>query len=493
MRKVIELQAKLGTTPISEIKLDLNSRDEIPKVLMGLQNIYRNGKTRKKLFRVLKKIMPKGINSKVGRRGMDIWQLCVLGVIRLSCNWDYDKLHEMANNHKALRQMLGHGIMDDDYVYALQTLKDNVRLLTQEHLDQINQIVVEAGHELLGRKASEELQGKCDSFVVETNVHYPTDANLLYDAIRKIITLASQECKAAGIKGWGKSKANIKKVKKHLYRIQNLKRSTSQDEKKKKQREEVIRKAYSGYIETTETFVTKAAETIIDLMKLNTGVLPLNLLEIEKYMNHARRQIDQIERRVCDGEKIPHGEKVFSLFEEHTEWICKGKAGIPQELGLRVCIVRDQHGFILYHHVMEKQTDDKVGKLMVDEAKARFCNLSSCSFDKGFYSPQNLKDLLERLEKVVLPKKGKLSSKEKEIEQSEEFLQTRKKHSSVESTINALEHSGLDRCPDHGINGFKRYVGLSILARNIQTLGNIIQQKQLKKLKRCEKRKCKAA
>ena len=77
MRKVIELQAKLGTTPISAIKLDLNSRDEIPKVLMGLQHIYSNGKTREKLFRILKTILPKGINNRVGSRGMDIWQICL--------------------------------------------------------------------------------------------------------------------------------------------------------------------------------------------------------------------------------------------------------------------------------------------------------------------------------------------------------------------------------------------------------------------------------
>ncbi len=493
MRKVIELQSKLGTTDISAIKLDLNSRDEIPKVLLGLQHIYSNAKTRRKLFHVLKEIIPKGINNRVGRRGMYIWPICVLGVVRLSCNWDYDKLHEMANNHRTLRQMLGHGILDDDYAYALQTLKDNVKLLTPEHMDKINQIVVEAGHELSGRKASEELHGKCDSFVAETNVRYPTDANLLYDAIRKIITLTSRECKAAGIPGWGKSQANIKKVKKHLYRIQNLRRSTSQDEKKKAQREGVIRDAYNEYIQTAGIFLTKAAEAIIALMKANTAVLPVTLLEIEKYMKHARRQIDQIERRVRNNEKIPHEEKVFSLFEDHTEWICKGKAGIHQELGLRVCIMRDQHGFVLYHHVMEKQTDDKVCNLMVDEAKARFGNLSSCSFDKGFYSPQNLKDLLGKLSKVVLPKKGKLSLREKEIEHSEEFVRSRRKHSSVESTINALEHSGLDRCPDHGINGFKRYVGLSILARNVQTLGNIIQQKQLKKLKRREKQQRKAA
>jgi len=90
---------------------------------------------------------------------------------------------------------------------------------------------------------------------------------------------------------------------------------------------------------------------------------------------------------------------------------------------------------------------------------------------------------------VFLPKKGKLSLKEKEIEGSEEFVQARKKHPAVESLINGLEHSGLDRCLDHGIDGFERYVALLILARNMQTLGNIVQQKQRKKLKRQQKQK----
>jgi len=56
-------------------------------------------------------------------------------------------------------------------------------------------------------------------------------------------------------------------------------------------------------------------------------------------------------------EKIPHEEKVFSIFEPHTEWISKGKAGVPQELGLQVCVLKDQYGFILHHLVMEQQTD----------------------------------------------------------------------------------------------------------------------------------------
>ena len=89
--------------------------------------------------------------------------------------------------------------------------------------------------------------------------------------------------------------------------------------------------------------------------------------------------------------------------------------------------------------------------------------------------------LKEILEHIVLPKKGKLSGLDKEEEHSEEFLKARRKHSAVESSINALENHGLDRCRDHGIEGFKRYVALAVLARNIQILGHMIQQKELKR------------
>ncbi len=196
--------------------------------------------------------------------------------------------------------------------------------------------------------------------------------------------------------------------------------------------------------------------------------------EIEHYIEHAERQIDQIERRVIKGEKIPHDEKWFSIFQEHTEWISKWKAGVPVELGLRVSILEDQVGFILHHRVMEKQTDDNVAVEIVKEAQECFLTLRLCSFDKGFYSPQNREELKRILEKVVLPKKGKWSKKDQEIETEEEFVRSRKQHSAVESAINALEVHGLDRCPDHGIEGFKHYVAMAVVGRNIQKLGALL-------------------
>jgi hypothetical protein len=322
--------------------------------------------------------------------------------------------------------------------------------------------------------------------VVETDVHYPTDTNLLFDAMRKMISLIAIICSEIGITEWRQSHHNILKVKRLLRGIQKLKRSTSKDEAKKIQRDKFIVREHQNYIDVCQSFVLKAKETIRILRELRILSLSqdLRLNAVEEYIRHAERQIDQIRRRVIFDEKIPHEEKVFSIFEPHTEWISKGKAGVPQELGLSVCVLKDQYGFILYHQVLEQQTDDKMAVEMAQGAKDRFLNLAGCSFDKGFYSPDNKRRLGNILDYVILPKKGRLSSKDKEIEKSKEFVSSRRKHSGVESSINALENHGLDRCLDHGLHGFKLYVALSVLARNIQILGHLIQQKELKRQKR---------
>jgi len=347
--------------------------------------------------------------------------------------------------------------------------------------------VVNAGHNLVKKNCEAGLNAMCDSFVVETDVHYPTDINLLLDAIRKVIQSTARVCFTFGVEGWRQSSHNLKKIKKLYRRAQKLNRSTSKDKAKQAEREAVIKLAYAAYVDVVESFVLRAKGSVLQLRQQGCPAV-ITLLVIDSYIQHAERQIDQVRRRVLNGEVIPHEEKVFSIFEQHTEWISKGKAGVPQELGLKVCVLEDQHGFLLHHRVMEKQTDEQVAVAMVTEAKKRFSELNSCSFDKGFYSPANRQQLAEVLDRVVLPKKGKLSLKDKEIEQSEEFIQARHQHSAVESAINAVENHGLDRCLDHGIKGFKRYVALAVVARNIQTLGNLIQQRELNRLKKQEKR-----
>ena len=486
MRKVVDLQMKFGQASIADIEFDLRSRDEIPKLLQGLQQIYCNPKIREQVFKILEGIIPEDTDTDNGRPGMELWKILVLGTLRLCCNWDYDKLMEIANNHRILRQMLGHGILDQDYNYALQTLKDNVSLLTPEVLDKINRVVVKHGHKLVGKKDGEDLKGSCDSFVVETDVHHPTDINLLFDAIRKTIILIMRLCGQLDIGGWRQWLNNIRKIKRYFRKAQQMKRSTSKNQEKKAKREQLIINAHIAYLELVQSFLDKVKDSIAAIQPLDI-VLQLKIQEIEKYIAHAERQIDQICRRVVEGETIPHHEKIFSIFEEHTEWIVKGKAGISQELGLKVCIVKDQYGFILHHRVMQNETDDQIAVPMIEATKKRFSDFTSCSFDKGFHSPRNQEELAAILDKVILPRKGKLSAINKEVEESEEFIQVRRKHSAVESSINALENHGLDRCLDHGINGFKRYVALAVVARNMQIIGHILQQKEVKRLKRLEK------
>ena len=478
---------KFGEVAISDIPFDVRSRDEIPKLLMGLQAIYCNLDVRRRVFEVLVNLVPDGINPNNGRRGMDLWKILILGILRLSCNWDYDKLKEIVDNHKTVRLMLGHSSMDDEFRYALQTLKDNVSLFTPEIHDKINQIVVEYGHEIAGQKPDEKLRASCDSFVVETDVHYPTDINLLWDAMRKVILLIMVLCDQLGLPGWRKSIYLVKKVKKLFRKAQQMKRSNSKNEEKKAKREQLIIAAHLVYLDLASDLVEKAKETLSGISPSDI-VVDLKIEEILRYIDHAERQIDQIRRRVVDGKNIPHNEKVFSIFQEHTEWISKGKAGVSQELGLKVCVVKDQFGFILHHRVMQNETDDQIAVPIIQETKDYFPDLDSCSFDKGFHSPKNQEQLRRILDRAVLPRKGKLSAINREIENSEVFREARRKHSAVESSINALENHGLDRCQDHGIKGFERYVGLAVLARNIQIVGHILQQKELKSIQRFERK-----
>jgi hypothetical protein len=236
VRKVREPQMKLGQVDISEIEFDARSRDEIPKLLMGLQYIYCNRQVRRRVFRILREMIRPETSMDNGRPGMELWKILVLGTLRLNCNWDYDKLKEMADHHDTLRLMLGHGIGETEYRYPLQTIRDNVALFTPEILDKINQVVVKAGYELKG-VAGEKIRARCDSFVVETDVHFPTDINLLLDAMRKIVTLAARVSSRLGLTAWRQSEHIMKKLRKLYRTAQRVKRGRARSKRKRERRE----------------------------------------------------------------------------------------------------------------------------------------------------------------------------------------------------------------------------------------------------------------
>ena len=489
MRVVQNTQMQIGEVDISQIKFDPKSRDDIPKILRGLQHLYMNLPLRTKIFQLLEAEISPGVSKRNGRPGMALWKILVCGVVRLDLNEDYDRLHELVNKHSDIRMMLGHAAFDEE-MYKYQTLVDNVSLFTPELLDKINQVVVSGGHALIKKKESEALRGRCDSFVVETDVHYPTDINLLNDAMRKVITLTAQWCEEHDISDWRQHAYNVRHIKRLMRSAQNKKRSKAKSDEMQQKNETLIVKAHQEYLDVAGHYLQKANGTILMLERKGFISKPdiLKKLEIEGFMQHATRQIDQTKRRVILGEVIPHEEKVFSIFEPHTEWISKGKAGVPVEFGVKVCILEDQYQFVLHHQVMQKMTDDQVAVSMVKDAKKRFPSLNACSFDKGFHSPANQTELKEQLAQVVLPKKGKLSQQAKEAEQTESFIKARHAHSAVESAINALEVHGLDMCPDHGIDGFKRYVAFAVVARNIHRIGDILWKQEQEREQRKKKK-----
>ncbi len=184
------------------------------------------------------------------------------------------------------------------------------------------------------------------------------------------------------------------------------------------------------------------------------------------------------------GEVIPQSEKIFSVFEPHTRWVAKGKAGRPVELGVPVCILEDQHGMILYHEVLWKGGDVDHAVPLVKAAQERYADLRECSFDRGFHSPENRRQLDELLEVNALPAKGKLSRVAKQRETAVRFREARQRHPAVESKINDLEHRGLGRVRTHGAKGFARTVALAVVACNLHRYGQLLREQMREKERR---------
>src|ERR1019366_8087816 len=180
MRHPFQSQPDLQITPIEKIRLPLKSRDELPPILAGLQWLWMHPTLKAEIFTLLEAKVLAGKQA-TGRTGMDLWQILVLGVVRLGLDADWDRLEHMANYDALVRQMLGVPATpwgEDAKVFGHQTLRDNVALLDDELLQAINARIAAAGREGFAKKVGAPvaaLEVKVDSYVLETDVHFPTD------------------------------------------------------------------------------------------------------------------------------------------------------------------------------------------------------------------------------------------------------------------------------------------------------------------------------
>lgn len=487
MRQRFEQQMNLRTVAIADIKFPLKSRDELPPVLKALQYVFITPELNEKVFRLLEQTICKD-KKKTGRKGMDLWHILVLAVVRHTLSTNWDRLEYLANYDQLLRQILGvHAtafIEDDKIEFAYQSILDNVQLIDEALLQQINGLIVEAGHSLLKKKEVEALRLKTDSYVLETNVHFPTDLNLLWDSSRKCLDIIAKLQKETVLPGWRKIKY-IRKNIKSTFRAASHQVFKGKNEIHKKQ-------SVKKYLQLTQSLVGRC-EAIFNHPAIAGGssTLLLALVDLKRYKDYAVKMIGLTERRLIKDEIIPAAEKIYSIFEPHTEWINKGKLNKKVELGHLLLITTDQYQFIVDYKVMENEKDPAQIPSLIARLKQKFKNqkIYSQSVDKGFYSKDNFAALLKSgIQEVIMPKKGKLNKEEKQRESSKQFKKLRYAHSAVESNINMLEHHGLNRCADKGLHGYKRYVGLSVLAYNLHILGNCLiadaKEKEEKRLKK---------
>lgn len=490
MRKNFDFQLTLNQTPVHEVVIPLNSRDELPPILMGLQYIYKNPELREKVFSILKQKITDS-KKKTGRQGMNLWEILVLAVVRLGLDCNYDRLEDLANHHILIRQITGAETgFGSNKKYAIQTIKDNVRLIDDQVLYQINDLVVEQGHKLLKKKENTPLEIKADTYVLETNIHFPTDINLLWDATRKCIdiTIDLIEQKYIDNQGWRKIGYIKKAIKQEML---NCNRAIYRGGKNK---ESAIHKYVTLYLLKNGKLSRRIGSVIEFLLRKNMQSADLldefklesMIKELSYYHQHLNKHIDLVGRRLLNKESIPASEKVYSLFEPHTEWLYKGKANRRIELGHKIVVATDQHGFVLDYAVTSKQADTDMAEPIMKRLISKWGEgkINSISFDKGFYSKSNKEILKEEIPMVIMPKRGKKSLAEIAEESAKEFKKLRHRHSAIESDINCLEHHGLNRCPDKGLASYKKYCGLGILSMNIHRLGNILKVQEIKKMEK---------
>jgi len=487
MRKRFEQQYLLGQIPIEEVEITIKNPTPLDELLAALKEIYCNKEYSEEIFNILNKHI--NANKKdTGRKGMNLWNIFVLSQVRLCLNTNYTMLCNLANNHRTMREIMGveREAGFERIKFEYQNIYDNVNLLSDELLKEINKVIVSFGHrEVFKKKEKAALHLKTDSFVVESNVHFPTDYNLLWDSARKVLDTVDKILKRhKHIKGWRKIKDWRRDLKGMM---RELGKASKSGGLKKQER---VEKAAKRYLKKNHALLRKLKEFFSDFPTTSTTdqLLTISLMH---FMELMEKHIDLVERRIIKGEKIPHEEKLFSIFETYTEWISKGKSHPSVELGKKLTITTDQYDLIIDYRLMHNQEDrDIVIELADDTLKEH--NVISWSFDRGYWGKKNKELLQLRVSKVIMPKLGKRNKSEEQEETAPTYKRLKNKHSAIESNINELEHRGLNRCPDKGLAHFSRYVGLGVCAYNLKKIGSqIIKQEQQKREK--EKRKSKKA
>lgn len=469
MRKGYSNQGRLDTQPIDLIPLNLECRDEIIPVLRALQHLYSKPNVRAQILKLIEDDINGESRSDCGREGMDYWHILVLASVRLGCNFTYDRLQDLSENHLRLRGIMGLGEWDEKMSFSWQRIGDNIRLLRPATIDAISQIIVAEGHAIVP-DAIETV--RADSFVMETRIHFPSESTLIRDGVEKIISLCVSLAESHSLSGWRQHEhlwERVRRTSREIDRIAGRKGPNYATR---------LKKPYQKLLKLSGRIVQRARELCETLkMPVATAEDVFGAHSLQAFIARTERVQSTAKRRVILEETVPNSDKLFSLFEPHTQLFKRGKAGEPVQFGRQVLVFEDGAGFLIHHCVMPRDKSDK--QVVVEHTKIvqeRFRNrIGRLSFDRGFHSPENQDELAKLVPCLCLPKPGAKQSVKQLADADADFLAAQQNHSGVESAIGALQSgNGQKRCRDRTEPGYARYASLGILGRNLHTLGRLL-------------------
>lgn len=493
MRKAFDCQLRLDCPSVTDVLLNLDCRHETVPILRALQHVYSRPAVRDSILRAIARDVNGRSSARRGRPGLDYWEILVLAAVRLGCNCNYDQLQDLAENHRALRQAMGIGAWDDEGQdrkrFDWRRIESNLNLLHPETVEHINRILVQEGHRL-EPAAAETVRG--DSFVAETNVHFPTDNSLIRDGLRKILGLAATIAERFGLDGWRQHQHLNRKARNLNRQIERIAARKGNDVRTR------LQAPYRELLQLAGTICARADELRETLKK--AGTLAVEALaadgQLAEFLQRTRHVCGTARRRVFDGETVPNSEKLFSLFEPHTQLYIRGKAGQPMQFGRLVMIYEDGAGFITHYSLLARNESDRDAAVR-ETRKAQRCHrgrIRRASLDRGFHSPENQKALAKIVAHPCLPMLGAHRAREQQRTSSVEFRAARQWHPGIESAIGALQSgNALARCRDRTERGFARYIGLGVLGRNLHVLGKLLLAREAPDCQAAQSRRQRAA
>jgi transposase, IS5 family len=411
-----------------------------------------------------------------GRNGLTPTQVLRSLVLMRVKNWTYRELRERIADGYTLRDFTD---FLSQPVPQHQAFNRAFNRLTPETMKAVNDQVVQVAVDL-GLEDGKKL--RVDTTVVETNIHYPTDNTLLWDTVRVLTRLVGCLAQALGrgVRGFRNRTRAARR------RMQALQRLTSP------QRHQQQTKKYRELITITQEVVASARRVRKQTQKAPgpdlraDGILRSLRLEIDHYGELGERVIDQARRRVLEGEQVPTAEKIYSIFEPHTDLIKRGKVRTPVEFGHKVFLAESAQGLITQYEVLEgNPCDEGHVEPSLERHRKTFGHAPELyGSDRGFFSEKNIKVCRqEGVKTVCIPQRGgQKTSRRQAYEKSSAFKEGQRFRAGIEGRISVLFRGrGMKRCLAEGRERLELLVGGAVLTNNLMRIAALLTSSSSRK------------